>query len=298
MPRDRLAAMQQQAYIEDGDDFAVQMQEAMDGPMQEFFQEIEELRGIIGHVEQDIQRVKQVQNDILSCPQVDQKAKQQLDDLMNDIKKKANSARTKLKKLEQANEQAEQTQQFSQAELRMRKTQQMTVSRKFVEIMTEYNKIQVDYRDESKKKIARQMEIAGSAVTDDELERMLEGGDGAMLMGHVKIEGNEDQLRQTINDIQNRHEMFLSLEKSITELHDMFLDIAQLIESQGEMVNRIDTHVESAVEYTTRATNDTKKALEYQSKARRKKIMMMICMLVAGGLGTYIGGKYLGFWGG
>ena len=61
------------------------------GPMQEFFQEIEELRGIIGHVEQDIQRVKQVQNDILSCPQVDQKAKQQLDDLMNDIKKKANS---------------------------------------------------------------------------------------------------------------------------------------------------------------------------------------------------------------
>lgn len=59
------------------------------------------------------------------------------------------------------------------------------------------------------------------------------------------------------------------------------------------MVNRIDTHVESAVEYTTRATNDTKKALEYQSKARRKKIMMMICMLIAGGLGTYMGGRYL-----
>ena len=113
----------------------------------------------------------------------------------------------------------------------------------------------------------------------------------------------------------------------------MFLDIAQLIESQGEMVNRIgkfsvnnffmslrfnyvfillkpnwyhiisfcsqflDTHVESAVEYTTRATNDTKKALEYQSKARRKKIMMMLCMIIAGGLGTYIGGKYMGFWG-
>ena len=59
--------------------------------MQEFFQEIEELRNIIGTIEQDIQRVKQVQNDILTCPQVDQKAKQQLDDIMNDIKKKANS---------------------------------------------------------------------------------------------------------------------------------------------------------------------------------------------------------------
>jgi t-SNARE complex subunit (syntaxin) len=47
-----------------------------------------------------------------------------------------------------------------------------------------------------------------------------------------QIEGNEDQLRQTINDIENRHEMFIKLEKSITELHDMFLDIAMLIENQ------------------------------------------------------------------
>ena len=58
---------------------------------------------------------------------------------------------------------------------------------------------------------------------------------------------------------------------------------------------RIDAHVESAVEYTTRATNDTKKALEYQSKARRKKIMMLLCMIIAGGLGDYMGLKYLGF---
>ena len=59
--------------------------------MQEFFQEIEELRRIIGQIEQDIQRVKEIQNDIIASPMVDQKAKQQLDDLMNDIKKKANT---------------------------------------------------------------------------------------------------------------------------------------------------------------------------------------------------------------
>ena len=108
-----------------------------------------------------------------------------------------------------------------------------------------------------------------------------------------------------------RHEMFIKLEQSIKELHEMFMDISVLIENQGEMVNRweklekddtedddnfrIDAHVESAVEYTTRATNDTKKALEYQQKARRKKIMMLLCMIIGGSLGTYIGLKYLGF---
>ena len=56
-----------------------------------------------------------------------------------------------------------------------------------------------------------------------------------------------------------------------------------------------DVHVDSAVEYTSRAMTDTKKALEYQKKARNKKIMMMLCVIVGGSLGIWIGGKYLGF---
>ena len=67
-----------------------------------------------------------------------------------------------------------------------------------------------------------------------------------------------DQLRQTLNDIEQRlvefdyelflsfvnisflprHEMFIKLEQSIKELHEMFMDISVLIENQGEMVNR------------------------------------------------------------
>ena len=43
--------------------------------------------------------------------------------------------------------------------------------------MTEYNRIQVSYREESKGKIARQLEIAGKTATDEELEQMLEVGD-------------------------------------------------------------------------------------------------------------------------
>ena len=46
--------------------------------------------------------------------------------------------------------------------------------RRFVEVMTEYNQIQVDYREASKQKIKRQMELAGQKPTDEELEQMLE----------------------------------------------------------------------------------------------------------------------------
>merc|ERR1712241_594496 len=224
---------------------------------------------------------------------VDKKQQAHMDDLMAEIKKLANNVRSRLKKMEQEAEAEEKARGQITGELRIKKTQQMTTSRRFVEVMTEYNRIQVDYREQSKQKIARQLEISGKTATDEELEQMLEGGGGARLTGHIQIEGDAAQLRQTLNDIEQRHEMFIKLETSIKELHEMFMDISVLIENQGEMVNRIDAHVESAVEYTTRATNDTKKALEYQQKARRKKIMMLLCVIIGGSLGTYMGLKYL-----
>ena len=40
------------------------------------------------------------------------------------------------------------------------------------------------------------------------------------------------QAKQTLADIEARHEDIMKLEKSIKELHDMFLDMAMLVESQ------------------------------------------------------------------
>jgi len=292
MPRDLTKKMQSAAG--DDDDFAVPVDDEIEGPMKDFFREIEEIRTNCDKIDSKIKDVKKLQSEILSSPNVDQKMQSQMDDYMADIKKVANSVRTKLKKIEQEMEAEESGRGQVTGELRMKKTQHMTTSRRFVEVMTEYNQIQVDYREASKQKIKRQMELAGQKPTDEELEEMLEGGGGARLTGHIQIEGDAAQLRQTLNDIEQRHEMFIKLETSIKELHEMFMDISVLIENQGEMVNRIDAHVESAVEYTTRATNDTKKALEYQQKARRKKIMMLLCVLISAPLGAYMGLKYLG----
>ena len=36
--------------------------------------------------------------------------------------------------------------------------------------------------------------------------------------------------------LQNRHDEFIKLEKSITEVRDMFFEVAQLVQEQGEMV--------------------------------------------------------------
>ncbi|OQR68991.1 syntaxin-1A-like [Tropilaelaps mercedesae] len=186
--------------------------------------------------------------------------------MMADIKKTANRVRQKLKHMEQSIEQLEQTQMMS-ADFRIRKTQHSMLSQKFVEVMTDYNKTQTDYRERCKARIQRQLEITGRVTTNEELEEMLETGNPAIFTQGIIME--TQQAKQTLADIEARHADIMKLENSIRELHDMFMDMAMLVESQGEMIDRIEYHVEHARDYIETAKQDTKKALVYQSKARR-----------------------------
>jgi len=278
MTKDRLAALKAAQSDDDDvgpDDVAVTVE---GGFMDEFFAEVEEIREMIDKIQANVEEVKKKHSAILSAPQTDEKVKQELEDLMADIKKTANKVRAKLKVIEQAVEQEEQSNKSS-ADLRIRKTQHSTLSRKFVEVMTEYNRTQTDYRERCKGRIQRQLEITGRTTTNEELEEMLEQGNPAVFTQGIIME--TQQAKQTLADIEARHADIIKLENSIRELHDMFMDMAMLVENQGEMIDRIEYHVEHAVDYVQTATQDTKKALKYQSKARRVSHTVVILDLCA-----------------
>ncbi|XP_067211662.1 syntaxin-1A isoform X2 [Linepithema humile] len=279
MTKDRLAALV--AAQSDDDDVADDVSVNVGAPddfMTEFFAEVEEIREMIDRIQTNVEDVKKKHSAILSAPQTDEKVKLELEDLMSDIKKTANKVRAKLKVIEQNIEQEEHTNKSS-ADLRIRKTQHSTLSRKFVEVMTEYNRTQTDYRERCKGRIQRQLEITGRTTTNEELEEMLEQGNPAVFTQGIIME--TQQAKQTLADIEARHADIIKLENSIRELHDMFMDMAMLVESQGEMIDRIEYHVEHAVDYVQTATQDTKKALKYQSKARRKMIFIIICVVIS-----------------
>ncbi|GFV86940.1 syntaxin-1A [Trichonephila clavipes] len=243
------------------------------GPRSDYVRQVEEIRENIEKIQGNVEEVKKKHSAILSAPQTDEKVKQELEDLMADIKKTANRVRAKLKVMEQNIEQLEQTSMMS-ADFRIRKTQHSMLSQKFVEVMTDYNKTQTDYRERCKARIQRQLEITGKVTTNDELEEMLESGNPAIFTQGIIME--TQQAKQTLADIEARHADIIKLENSIRELHDMFMDMAMLVESQGEMIDRIEYHCEHARDYIETAVQDTKKALAYQSKARRKKICLII----------------------
>ncbi|XP_077588353.1 syntaxin 3b isoform X1 [Stigmatopora nigra] len=232
--------------------------------MDEFFTQIEDIRNSIEKIDENVAEVKKLFSVILSAPTSDQKTQDDLEAITNDIKKMANNARNKLKTIER-NLESEEQERVS-ADMRIRKSQHAVLSRKFVEVMTKYNEAQVDFRERSKGRIQRQLEITGKATTDEELEEMLESGNAAVFTAGIVDSGIS---KQALSEIEARHKDIVRLESSIKELHDMFVDIAMLVENQGGMIDRIESNMDQSVGFVERAVADTKKAAKFQQEARR-----------------------------
>ncbi|NWY07088.1 STX1A protein, partial [Nothoprocta ornata] len=292
------------------DDDEVTVSVDRDRFMDEFFEQVEEIRGFIDKISENVEEVKRKHSAILASPNPDESescfllsSRRGLWMLMATPRAWEERLRELLLKslcqafffffelfeiiciflpqtgIEQSIEQEEGLNRSS-ADLRIRKTQHSTLSRKFVEVMSEYNATQTDYRERCKGRIQRQLEITGRTTTSEELEDMLESGNPAIFSSGIIMDSNIT--KQALNEIETRHSEIIKLENSIRELHDMFMDMAMLVESQGEMIDRIEYNVEHSVDYVERAVSDTKKAVKYQSKARRKKIMIIICCVILG----------------
>ncbi|XP_037367234.1 syntaxin-2 isoform X2 [Talpa occidentalis] len=255
--------------------------------MDEFFHQVEEIRTSIAKIAQYVEEVKKNQSIILSAPNPEEKIKEELEDLNKEIKKTANKIRAKLKSIEQSIAQEEAGGRTS-VDLRIRTTQHSVLSRKFVEAMIAYNEAQTLFRERSKGRIQRQLEITGKTTTDDELEQMLESGSPSIFISDII---SDSQItRQALNEIESRHKDIMRLETSIRELHEMFMDLAVFVETQGEMINNIEKNVLNAAEYVEHAKEETKKAIKYHSKARRKKwIIVAVAVVLVAVLALIIG---------
>lgn len=277
MAKDRLAVLfAAQSHGVGSDDIAVTFEEI--GIMDDFFIEVHKIIKMIDKIQANVDQLKKKHSTNLSTPQSDESIKQVLDDSLNtDIKKLASKVRTKFKGIEKTIKQEERANKTS-ANVRIRKTQHSTLSRKFVEVMIEYNEIQVNYRERCKVRLQRHLEILGKTTTNEEFEEMLEQGNSAVFT--QCIIQDKAEAKQILADIEARHSDIIKLENSIRKLHEMFMDMKLLVEGQGDMIDHIEYNVKQADDYVKSGAEDIRISLNYMRKARRKKICLGISLVV------------------
>ncbi|NXH09189.1 STX3 protein, partial [Bucco capensis] len=243
--------------------------------MDEFFAEIEETRQNIDKISENVEEAKKLYSVILSAPIPEQKTKDDLEQLTADIKKMANSVRNKLKSMERNIEQDEDR---SSADLRIRKSQHSVLSRKFVEVMTKYNEAQVDFRERSKGRIQRQLEISEPHNPLPKPHRTPLGQRGQSLPCQLQVLASGQSQSNKPRPLRGKE----------------VVEFPSLEALQGTMIDRIENNMDQSVGFVERAVADTKKAVKYQSEARRKMLMLAVVLVLLLGLVALIIGLSLG----
>ena len=210
--------------------------------MEDFFNEVDNLDSELDIVRDHLQQVSKAYNDFITTPSVTEDKREALEKMISIIQNSAKRVRTTLKDLEAAIEKDNHSVEF-----RIKQTQINALSNRLVSLMSEYNTMQVDYREKCKARIARQLEITGKTTTEDEIEEMLEQGDLNVFTHGMMMDSKE--AKKALKAIEQRYDDILKLEKSIKELHEMFHDLALLVESQGEMLDNIEHTTLNTVNY-------------------------------------------------
>nr|XP_033800136.1 syntaxin-4 [Geotrypetes seraphini] len=247
-----------------------------DGPCndEEFFQKVREIRHSLETLDGKVRELEKKQSTILAKPLPEEGMRDELQKLREEIKNLARGLQVKLKSIKPKEEEDGRL----SVNLRMRKTQHGILCQQFMEVMDKCNTAQLHYRDQNVDRIQRQLRITGSSMTDEELEQMLESGQGAVFTSNILKETHVT--KQALNEIEARHGEILKLEKSIQELHEMFTFLAMEVEAQGETVDRIEKNISNSSNYVEKARKELDLAIGNQKKSRKRKLKIGICVSI------------------
>jgi len=249
--------------------------------MTDFFAEIGKIKATMAVIKQNIRLIEQHHGLCLTAISVEQgkASHEKLEQLMDATNAAATDVRNKLKAMDVANKELMRTDSGS-SEARIRNYQHGTLTRKFVDLMAEYQEVQNTYKNKYRERVERQYKIVKPEATQEEIEQVLEGdAQQEIFTQQILQQPGHAAAKSALADIQERHRDIHRLEQSIAELHQLFLDMSVLVESQGELLDQIEYTVSQSVNYTSKAVEELRSANKYQKKFRKKMCCAILIFL-------------------
>jgi len=252
--------------------------------MNSFFGEVEEVKKLMKTIRQNIQQIEQNHGECLTAISSEQgrEANQRLEHLMKETNRAAQEVRKKLKAMDTENKDFQRHNEGA-SEARIRSNMHGTLTRKFVDLMAEYQEIQTKYKNKYRERVERQCRIVKPNMTKEEIDAAFDpdSGESPEIFTQQILQGpGVATARNALADIQERHRDIMKLEASIQELNQLFLDMSVLVESQGELLDQIEYTVAQSVNYTGKAVEELQQASKYQKKVRKKMCCIIVVLLV------------------
>ncbi|XP_006007999.1 syntaxin-19 [Latimeria chalumnae] len=231
--------------------------------IESFLQEAQKLKDDILELDEDIKKLGQQNNTLMSSMRRLSVLKKEPASA-KDIKIRAESLNKRLKMLAKRAKMLEAENGAGSVIARVYRTQHAVLFQQFQEIMFHYNDTLTSKQEKCKNFIKRQLEVAGKEVTDEELSNMTEQGKWDVFNENLLTEAKVTKAK--LSEIEQRHKELINLETHLKDLKEIFLQISLLVEEQGEMLNCIEQDVINTEEYVHQSREGFKTAVKYKKK--------------------------------
>mmetsp|Transcript_5915 Transcript_5915/g.13600 ORF Transcript_5915/g.13600 Transcript_5915/m.13600 type:complete len:307 (+) Transcript_5915:150-1070(+) len=257
--------------------------------MQEFFGDVEIVKANIMVIREATRKIAEINQNVLQATTSDRESdySHELEPLVKSTNKKASVAKQLLQRLREDTESMKTEQGSKQTpEIRIRENLANTLTRKFVDVMKEYQNAQTKYKTDIKKKVKRQVQIVKPDATSEEIDAVFKsgGGSGQVLKSAILTGAASDSIQNAFQTVADKYQDVLTLEASVMELHQMFLDFALLTEKQGELLDQIEHQVQEAGDYIEQGNTELVSAIQLAKSIQYKRICCVILMLVLVGI--------------
>ncbi|XP_030928395.1 syntaxin-132-like isoform X2 [Quercus lobata] len=153
--------------------------------------------------------------------------------------------------------------------------------KKFKELMTEFQTLRQRIQDEYREVVERRvMTVTGTRPDDETIDHLIETGNSEQIFQKAMQEAGRGQVLNTVEEIQERHDVVKEIEKKLLDLHQIYLDMAVLVEAQGEILDNIENQVTNAVDHVKSGTDALQAAKTLQRKSRKCMMFAIILLLV------------------
>lgn len=257
--------------------------------MVRFFKDVEIVKDHIMQIQSATKQIDDIKQEavLTTTSSREKQLSAQLEPLIQLHNKKAASAKQMLLLLRSETEKQKQDgKPGGEADIRIRDNLANTLTRKFVDVMKEYQNAQQKYKTEIKKKVRRQVQIVKPDASSEEIDAVLKsgGGSGEVFKNAILKGDASETIRNTYMTVQDKYQDVLTLEASVQELHQMFMDFALLVDAQGELLEQIEFQVKQAGDYVEEGNTNMVQAIEYAKQVRKQQLICVIIILVVIGV--------------
>ncbi|KAF8742363.1 hypothetical protein AX14_004919 [Amanita brunnescens Koide BX004] len=143
----------------------------------------------------------------------------------------------------------------------MRKNQVARLRSNFLEAVQKYQRVEHEYRQQSRRRIERQLRIVKEDATDEEIRAAVDGGADQVFTQALTVSTRYGESRTAYREVQERQEDLRKIEETMAELAQLLSDMALLVARQDPIFDEIERNARDTEDHTKQGLEHTKKAV-------------------------------------